>query len=143
MVSPSPLGFPGSSDAKESTYNVGDLSLIPGLEWLPTPVSLPGGFHWERSLAGYSPWDRKEKDTTDWLTLSLFLLLYNFYLHVALNCSVSTLCESHTHHYLMTFSESFGSKSPERKSEWPTTYISLLQDKNSLQVQAVEDREVR
>ena len=24
--------------------------------WLPTPVFLPGEFHGERSLAGYSPW---------------------------------------------------------------------------------------
>ena len=26
------------------------------LEWLPTPVFLPGEFHEQRSLAGYSPW---------------------------------------------------------------------------------------
>ena len=26
-------------------------------EWLPTPVSLPGEFHGQRSLAGNSPWD--------------------------------------------------------------------------------------
>ena len=26
-------------------------------EWLPTPVSLPGEFREQRSLAGYSPWD--------------------------------------------------------------------------------------
>ena len=25
-------------------------------EWLPTPVFLPGKFHGQRSLAGYSPW---------------------------------------------------------------------------------------
>ena len=25
-------------------------------EWLPTPVSSPGEFHGQRSLAGYSPW---------------------------------------------------------------------------------------
>ena len=29
-----------------------------------TPVFLPGEFHGQRSLAGYSPWDRKE-DTID------------------------------------------------------------------------------
>ena len=27
--------------------------------WLPTPVFLPGGFHEQRSLAGYSPWGCK------------------------------------------------------------------------------------
>ena len=28
-------------------------------EQLPTPVFLPGEFHGKKSLAGYSPWDRK------------------------------------------------------------------------------------
>ena len=34
-------------------------------EWLPTPVFLPGEFHEQRSLAGNSPWDHKELDTTE------------------------------------------------------------------------------
>ena len=29
-----------------------------------TPVFLPGEFHGQRSLAGYSPWGHKELDTT-------------------------------------------------------------------------------
>ena len=33
--------------------------------WQPTPVFLPGEFHRQRSLVGYSPWDRKELDTTE------------------------------------------------------------------------------
>ena len=33
-----------------------------------TPVFLPGEFHGQRSLVGYSPWDYKELDTTEWLT---------------------------------------------------------------------------
>ena len=37
-------------------------------EWLPTPVFLPGEFHGQRSLAVYSPWGRKESDTTEQLT---------------------------------------------------------------------------
>ena len=36
-------------------------------EWQPTPVSLPGEFHGQKSLAGYSPWGRKESDTTECL----------------------------------------------------------------------------
>ena len=28
-------------------------------EWQPTPVFLPGEFHGQRSLVGYSPWGRK------------------------------------------------------------------------------------
>ena len=33
--------------------------------WQPTPVFLPGKSHGRRSLAGYSPWDCKESDTTE------------------------------------------------------------------------------
>ena len=41
-------------------------------EWQPTPVFFPGESHGQRSLAGYSPWDSKESDRTEQLTLSLF-----------------------------------------------------------------------
>ena len=66
----------GGSDGKESTCNVEDLAMFnPWLrkipwrkERLPTPVSLPGELHGQRSLAGYSPWGRKESDTTEQLT---------------------------------------------------------------------------
>ena len=45
-------------------------------ELQPTPAFLPGEFHGQRSLAGYSPWDRKESDTTGQLTFSLSELIY-------------------------------------------------------------------
>ena len=32
--------------------------------WQPTPVLLPGECHAQSSLAGYSPWGRREVDTT-------------------------------------------------------------------------------
>ena len=32
--------------------------------WLPAPVFLPGEFHGQRSLVGYSPWGHTESDTT-------------------------------------------------------------------------------
>ena len=57
---------------KASAYNAGDLAWIPWLgrspgerKWQPTPVSLPGKSHGWRSLAGYSPWGRKESDMTE------------------------------------------------------------------------------
>ena len=61
------------SDGKEST---GELGLIPGLgrrlgEGLPMLVFLPGEFHEQKSLVGYSPWGCKESDTTEQLTLAL------------------------------------------------------------------------
>ena len=34
-------------------------------KWQPTPVSLPGEFHGQSSLAGLSPWGRKEAGTTE------------------------------------------------------------------------------
>ena len=41
-------------------------------EWQLTPVFLPGKFHGQRKLAGYSPWGCWELDSTEWITLSLF-----------------------------------------------------------------------
>ena len=35
------------------------------------PVFLPGKFHGQRKLEGYSPWGCKESDTTERLALSL------------------------------------------------------------------------
>ena len=37
-------------------------------EWLPTPVFLPGAFHGQRTLVGYSLWGHQELDMTVWLT---------------------------------------------------------------------------
>ena len=34
----------------------------------PTPVFLPGEFHGQRGLAGYSPWGHKELDMTEQLS---------------------------------------------------------------------------
>ena len=39
-----------------------------------TPVFLPGESHGQRSLVGYSLWDRKKLDTTEQLTPLLLLL---------------------------------------------------------------------
>ena len=38
-------------------------------KWQPTPVFLPGKFHGQRSLAGYSPQGRKKSDMTEWLSM--------------------------------------------------------------------------
>ena len=62
--------FPGGSGGKESACNAGDLGSFPRLE-----IS-PGGGHdnplqyscQENPMAGYSPWDHKESDTTEQLS---------------------------------------------------------------------------
>ena len=61
---------------KESACNAGDDPCVgknpgEGNEWLSTPVLLPGEFHEQRSLVGYSPWGCKELDLIEQLTLSL------------------------------------------------------------------------
>ena len=52
--------------------DIKDLGLIPRvgkIPWRraqqPTLVFLPGETHAQRSLVGYSPWGRKESDTTE------------------------------------------------------------------------------
>ena len=68
------LGFPRGSDGKEFTCNAGDPGLIPrsGIPWRrerqPTPVFLPGEFHGQKRLVGYSPMGRKKSDMTKQLT---------------------------------------------------------------------------
>ena len=36
-------------------------------KWQSTPGLLPGKSHGQRRVVGYSPWVRKESDTTEWL----------------------------------------------------------------------------
>ena len=63
---------PGGSSGKEFACNVVDQGLIPGPGKFPeeengntSQVFLPGEFHGQRSLMGYSPWGCKELDTTE------------------------------------------------------------------------------
>ena len=37
-------------------------------KWQPTLVFLPGKFHGQRNLVGYSLWGHKESDTPEWLS---------------------------------------------------------------------------
>ena len=61
------MGFPDSSVGKESTCNAGDPGLMPGLE-RSTGEGYPLQYSGlENSM--YSPWGRKESDTTERLPL--------------------------------------------------------------------------
>ena len=69
-------GFSGGPGGKESACNTGNPGPIPGSgtfpwgrEWQPNLVFLPGKFHGQRSLVGYSPQDRKELDMIEQLSL--------------------------------------------------------------------------
>ena len=71
------MGLPWWLRSKESACLAGDrggTGSIPGSgsrkipwrrAWQPTPVFFPGESYGQRSLAGYSPQDRKELDTTE------------------------------------------------------------------------------
>ena len=69
------MGFPGSSDGKESAYNAGDPGSIPmsgsspgeGIVY-PLQYSCLENPHGQRSLAGYSLWGQKGLDTTERLS---------------------------------------------------------------------------
>ena len=59
--------FPGGSDGKSVCLQCKRLGFDPWVgnipwrrKWQPTPVFLPGKFHGQRSLAGYSPRGQKE-----------------------------------------------------------------------------------
>ena len=79
------MNFPGGSDGKESTRNVGNLGSIPGPGKIPgrrkrqpSPVScLEKSYGW-RSLVGYRPWSHKESDTTERLTHSVLGAFVSF-----------------------------------------------------------------
>ena len=76
-------GFLHSSVSKESICNAGGPRSIPRSgrsPGQPTSVFMPGEFHGQRSLAGYSSWGLKELDTTERLrhTSSPLYKLWNW-----------------------------------------------------------------
>ena len=73
------MGFPDGSDSKAPACLVGDLGSIPRSE---APLEKEMATHsgilawkipWMEKLVGYSPWGRKELDTTE--------LLHSLYMH--------------------------------------------------------------
>ena len=70
--------FPGGSVGKESTcwcrrlrrhgFSPGVGKILWRRKWQPTPVFLPGKFHGQKSLAGYSPQGPKELDNSERLS---------------------------------------------------------------------------
>ena len=67
-------GFPDDAVIKNPPANAGDSrhgfdpwvgKIRWSRKWQPTPVFLPGKFHGQRSLAGYSSWGCKDSDMTE------------------------------------------------------------------------------
>ena len=66
------MDFPGGSVGKSLCLQCGRPGFEPWVgkipwrrKWQSTPGLLPRKSHWQRSLVGYSPWGRKESDTTE------------------------------------------------------------------------------
>ena len=75
--------FPGGSDGKSVCLQCRRsgfdswVGKIPWRrKWQPTPVFLPGKFHGQRSLVGYSQWGHKESDRTERLNFLFQKWLY-------------------------------------------------------------------
>ena len=75
---------PGGSEVKASAWNAGNPGSIPESgrspgegNGKPTPVLLPGESHGGRSLVGYSPWGRKESDTTEQFHFTVKIQIYH------------------------------------------------------------------
>ena len=82
------IGFPGGSDGKESACSVKNLPTVQETcvqtwvgkipwrrKWQPIQVFLPGEFHGQWSLTGYSSYGCKEFDMTERLSLTPFFSL--------------------------------------------------------------------
>ena len=84
-------------------------------KWQPTPVSLPGKFHGQRSLVGYHSWGCKELDMTEWRTLSHFH--WTTFTHNIQQCSLYvSCCSSLVFIYLLA--ESVAGRKPILTPHW-------------------------
>ena len=74
-------------------------------QWQSSPIFLPGEFHGQRNLAGYSPKGHKESVRTQWLTFSLSLSLCNLTnkSHISVFAPKRGFIIQLTHKYLRKF----------------------------------------
>ena len=89
----------------------------------PTPVFLPGEFHGQRSLVGYSPWGLEESDMTEWLILSLFLHVL-LQIHAIYACICDCIdTHTHTHTYVCIMCNFVAM--PQKTGGWSISYLPI------------------
>ena len=75
-------------------------------KWQPTAVFLPGESHGWRSLAGYSPWGRKESDMTERL-------------HSLTHSELWELTQDWGNKFVENTNKTLCAPGPRRKEQWP------------------------
>ena len=98
-------GFPVGSVVESPPANARDAVSIPWSEqtpwsrkWQSTPVFLPENVYGQRNLAGNSPWNHKELDMTEQLSMQTHMLriLIQYFTQnalVAQNCQFNSSCK--------------------------------------------------
>ena len=79
-------GFPGGTVVKTCLPMQEEIQVLSldwedfwSRKWQLTPLFLPGKFHGQRNLGGYSPWDCKELDMTEPTHHAPYLQLQCYY----------------------------------------------------------------
>ena len=100
---------------------VGSLGQEDALEeaWQPTPIFLPGKFHAQKNLAGYSPWGCKESNMTEWAQTN------PIYVEVLYACAEQILLSYWylPHQYLTSWPIPF----VEERTSYPCQFSSVTQ----------------
>ena len=110
------MGFLGGSVSRKSAcqcrrpeFNLWAGKISWRRTWQPPPVFLPGEFHGQRSLVGYSSWGRRELDTIEQLTHTHSILRFNLATDLLpISChvrSVRTITSSFVHCYTVACTE--------------------------------------
>ena len=92
-----------------------------------TAVSLPGEFHGQRSLVGYSPWGRKESDTIEQLTQTHRGILFSIYAWYTSPNHPKTLSLHWKHHWFYSHTSSMCMAPPVLQqyssNTWPSSTL--------------------
>jgi len=98
MLDVTPLVAHGKEFPCQCRFNSWILKIPWRRKWQPSPVFLPGKFHGQRSLVGYSSWNCKELDTTKHSTTLLRMILrFNCKLHNRPPVEVTVLIHLSSH----------------------------------------------
>ena len=104
-------------------------------KWQPTQVFLPGTFHGQRRLVGYTLWGRKGSDTTELLSTQEYdehsslvnglFMLHSIIRHSLAKRSISTALCSYIHSFWKMFAHSGLGRSPGEGNGNPLQYSCL------------------